>query len=271
MIFFFFYQDIALYVNDSADFDATVQVPNVYCTIYDCLNETNVYQTLNGLKQDSNPSEEQCDTYEIIANCVREKTVRSTKALPPIPTNSEKKHLPTPSDPTRDTPVVKVVDVSKGSDLSPKLPPRSNKTITEKFKRQISTSEFVTKECDVIGELQSNQNEESASCSASGVTAPKLPARSGDRQSKSVQSSAKQSNISGDHVKQNVNEMCIEDVCNVLQKLGLEKYIPVFQKQWIDGAILNELNADILHTECGMKKIEAVRLMSYVKKGHIPR
>ncbi|XP_055998319.1 uncharacterized protein LOC125683541 isoform X2 [Ostrea edulis] len=238
--------DIALYTNDSKDFDATVQVPNVYCTIYDCLNETDVYQSLHGLKPETHPAEEQCDTYEIIANCVRDKAI----VQPTIATKPERKLSVTPQHPTADK---LVADVAKGSDVTPKVPPRS-RTVRVKDKRQISTSGFTMEECDAI---------------ASGVTekAPKVPPRSEERRGRNVQSN----NIPVDLVTGNVNEMNIEDVSNLLHKLGLEKYIPVFQKQWIDGAILNELNADILHSECGMNKIEAVRLMSYVKRGHIPR
>lgn len=63
--------------------------------------------------------------------------------------------------------------------------------------------------------------------------------------------------------------MNVVDVGVLLQKLRFEKYVFVFEKQWIDGVILSELIVDIFYMDCGMIKLEVVRLMIYVEKGYI--
>ena len=94
---------------------------------------------------------------------------------------------------------------------------------------------------------------------------PNLPPRKTDPRGKCVGGKPTSRDITG-----RIEDMTIQDVGIALKKLRLEKYIPVFKQQWIDGAILRGLNADILHLECGMNRIEAIRLMTFVQNGHIP-
>ncbi|XP_061188308.1 uncharacterized protein LOC133196428 [Saccostrea echinata] len=247
--------DIALYDNDSEDFDATVRVPNVYCTLYDCLSETNVYQTLHGLKPDSSRTEEKCDTYDVISNCVREKV---PPVIPPKP--NIKKPLPSSKEQTAQK---TVANVSNEDDVKPFVPQRSDTASKGKVKRHTSTSTKVkstTHLHDVIEE------EVGTTPKSEETTTPKLPPRGGDGIGNNVRS-----NLCVENARKNVNEMDIKEVGDMLKKLGLEKYVPIFKEKWIDGAILSELSIDILHKECSMSKIEAVRLMSYVQKGHVPR
>ncbi|XP_062584374.1 uncharacterized protein LOC134246113 [Saccostrea cucullata] len=247
--------DIALYDNDSEDFDATVRVPNVYCTLHDCLSETNVYQTLHGLKPDSSPTEEKCNTYEVISNCDREKEIKVPPKIPPKP--NTKKSLSIPEEQTAQKPIA---DVSK-DDVRPLVPRRSDTSAKGKVQRHISTSTKakITTPCNV------SIDEKDGTTPKSEET-PKLPPRGGDSRGKNVRGNPRVENT-----RVNVKGMSLTDVGELLKELGLEKYVPVFQEKWIDGAILSELNTDILHQECGMGKIEAVRLMSFVQKGHIPR
>jgi len=63
--------------------------------------------------------------------------------------------------------------------------------------------------------------------------------------------------------------MTVVDVGEILSRLALGKYVEVFQEQMIDGPLLLDLDNDIL-AEFGFKKIEILRLMKFIKSGHVP-
>lgn len=279
--------DIALYAKEDGDFDATVQVPQVYCTLHDCLNEINVYQTLTGSKPEKRRPDENCDTYEVIASCTREQAPSCSEdtkpKIPPKPQyKSKSMHRSRSAD-----------DSAKSGGALPGIPPRRGTCVTRtnKVKGQTSLLGLFKKhhDHDDTGETSSelkgvyedisetsrdnmsspsrlvSQSSFSAKTDPEDVNAPVLPARNINPRGKNIRNKPATTNA-----KKDLQKMNVADVGVLLQKLKLEKYASVFEKQWIDGAILSELTADILHTDCGMTKLEAVRLMTYVEKGHIP-
>lgn len=65
-------------------------------------------------------------------------------------------------------------------------------------------------------------------------------------------------------------KLSIDEVAHYLTKLKLEKYVEGFKSQLIDGAMLVDLDRDILREDFGMKAIEALRLLKFAKEGHLP-
>eukprot|EP00105_Crassostrea_gigas_P017177 XP_011434847.1 PREDICTED: uncharacterized protein LOC105333519 [Crassostrea gigas] len=276
--------DIALYTKEDGGFDATVQVPQVYCTLHDCLNETNVYQTLTGSKLEKRRPDENSDTYEVISSCTREQAPSCSEdtkpKIPPKPRHKFKSmHRSRSAD-----------DSAKSGGAVPGIPPRRGTCVTRtnKVKGQTSLLGLFKKHNDTgktsselknvyedISETSSDnmsspsrlfsQSSFSAKTDPEDVNAPVLPARNINPRGKNIPHKPAILDV-----KKDLQKMNVADIGALLKKLRLEKYASVFEKQWIDGAILSELTADILHTDCKMTKLEAVRLMTYVEKGHIP-
>ncbi|XP_045181148.2 uncharacterized protein LOC123540306 isoform X2 [Mercenaria mercenaria] len=67
-----------------------------------------------------------------------------------------------------------------------------------------------------------------------------------------------------------VAELSVENVCEYLKELNLSQYVDSFKEHMIDGAMLVELEPDLLREEIGMKRIEAIRLMKFAKEGRLP-
>ena len=68
-----------------------------------------------------------------------------------------------------------------------------------------------------------------------------------------------------------VNDMSVQNIQDILKFLNLSKYCDVFQQHLIDGAILDQLTEQILRNDCSFMHDEAVRLMKYVRSGHVPK
>ena len=56
-----------------------------------------------------------------------------------------------------------------------------------------------------------------------------------------------------------------------MRQLNLADYISLFEEHMVDGAILKELDVEILKTDFGFKGIEAIRMMKFAREGHIPK
>ena len=56
-----------------------------------------------------------------------------------------------------------------------------------------------------------------------------------------------------------------------MHKLRLSKYTTLFQEQMVDGAILKDMDLDLLKSDFGLSGIEAIRLIKFAKEGHIPK
>ncbi|XP_076084240.1 uncharacterized protein LOC143055004 [Mytilus galloprovincialis] len=63
----------------------------------------------------------------------------------------------------------------------------------------------------------------------------------------------------------------ISDVVDILTKLKLEKYSELFEEDMVDGMTLKNFSEGELKEEYKMRHAEAVRLMNYVRHGHIPK
>lgn len=68
-----------------------------------------------------------------------------------------------------------------------------------------------------------------------------------------------------------ISDKSIVDITNILYKLNLSKYSEKFTEDMVDGMTLTAFTADELKKEYGMRHAEAVRLMNYVRRGHIPQ
>lgn len=68
-----------------------------------------------------------------------------------------------------------------------------------------------------------------------------------------------------------VNDKSVQEILGILKTLNLSKYCKEFADQLVDGAVLQELNEDILRKDFNFMHVEAVRLMKYVRSGHIPK
>ncbi|KAK3596634.1 hypothetical protein CHS0354_039812 [Potamilus streckersoni] len=70
--------------------------------------------------------------------------------------------------------------------------------------------------------------------------------------------------------KYSVYSYTIKEVEQTLKALRLEKHFKTFEKNMVDGRILSKLNEEILVREFGLSRTEAIRLMAFVREGHIP-
>ncbi|CAC5385892.1 unnamed protein product [Mytilus coruscus] len=68
-----------------------------------------------------------------------------------------------------------------------------------------------------------------------------------------------------------VNEKSLQEILGILKTLNLSKYCKEFADRLVDGAVLQELNEEILRKDFNFMHVEAIRLMKYVSSGHIPK
>lgn len=68
-----------------------------------------------------------------------------------------------------------------------------------------------------------------------------------------------------------VASLTVEDVCDYLEKLHLEKYSDMFIANMVDGVLLLTLDEDVLTNDFDMKKIEALRLLRFAREGTLPK
>ena len=68
-----------------------------------------------------------------------------------------------------------------------------------------------------------------------------------------------------------VNDKSVQNIQDILKSLNLSKYCDVFQKHLIDGNILSDLTEQSLRSDFSFMYVEAVRLMKYVRAGHVPK
>ncbi|XP_041361680.1 uncharacterized protein LOC121377672 [Gigantopelta aegis] len=68
-----------------------------------------------------------------------------------------------------------------------------------------------------------------------------------------------------------VESLGIEELCAQLERLRLHKHVKVFRKKGISGVILKSLSESVLKQELHFKDFEIIKLMAFIKKGHIPK
>lgn len=78
-------------------------------------------------------------------------------------------------------------------------------------------------------------------------------------------------NSSAGSVKSYISDMSVEDIQSLLGALNLTKYKKDFRKHLIDGAMLEGLEETILREDFKFKHVEVIRLMKYIREGHMPK
>ncbi|KAK3577625.1 hypothetical protein CHS0354_013691 [Potamilus streckersoni] len=63
----------------------------------------------------------------------------------------------------------------------------------------------------------------------------------------------------------------VTDVSNLLKKLKLEQYVTQFQESGINGQILFTLNEKVLEEKYNFRKVDTLKLMFFIRTGHIPQ
>lgn len=69
----------------------------------------------------------------------------------------------------------------------------------------------------------------------------------------------------------NVELLTVEDVCDWLKKLKLERYVDVFLENQVDGTLLKDMNERILKEDFGMKDFDILKLTKFAKFGYFPK
>lgn len=67
-----------------------------------------------------------------------------------------------------------------------------------------------------------------------------------------------------------VTKLTIEEVIVYMKRLGLGQYEDIFRNEMIDGALLADLDKDILKDDFGMKGVEILKLRKFAHEGHVP-
>ncbi|XP_053382829.1 uncharacterized protein LOC128549662 [Mercenaria mercenaria] len=73
------------------------------------------------------------------------------------------------------------------------------------------------------------------------------------------------------HQVVNFAALSVEEVGHYLKEMNLGKYISAFKSEMIDGTILSHLDEDILTRELNMTRLEALRLLNFIKEGYLPQ
>ncbi|KAL3891481.1 hypothetical protein ACJMK2_003743 [Sinanodonta woodiana] len=63
----------------------------------------------------------------------------------------------------------------------------------------------------------------------------------------------------------------VTDVSNLLKKLKLERYVIMFEQNGIDGQGLFTLNEHILQEKYNFRRVDVLKLMFFIRTGHIPQ
>ncbi|XP_076084566.1 uncharacterized protein LOC143055312 isoform X2 [Mytilus galloprovincialis] len=88
---------------------------------------------------------------------------------------------------------------------------------------------------------------------------------------KPATTTGQRSQTSEPEVVVDVASLTIEDVSEWLRKLKLEKYSDVFEENQVDGCILLSIDEDMLKEDFHMSRFEVMKLMKFVRNGHVPR
>ncbi|XP_067665426.1 uncharacterized protein [Haliotis asinina] len=99
-------------------------------------------------------------------------------------------------------------------------------------------------------------NENQLQRTVTGNTAvPELPPRKGSTK----------------HVAEHLKDLTIEGFSKALKELKLVKHVSTFRNHQVDGTLANEFTIDVLKTDFKLTGFESVKLMKFIKTGHIPR
>lgn len=105
---------------------------------------------------------------------------------------------------------------------------------------------------------------------SSGKNVAHAPGMAGSSEAPETQTTA---GVADDHEADvlGIKEKNIHEIVDILRQLKLVKYCEMFEEDMIDGMTLKGFNEEDLKRDYGMRHAEAVRLMNYVRRGHIPK
>jgi len=67
-----------------------------------------------------------------------------------------------------------------------------------------------------------------------------------------------------------LDDLSVSGVGEILKKLKLGNYVHKFADDMVSGSIVGEFDEDLLKEEYNLRKIEVIRLMKFIRTGHIP-
>ncbi|KAL3891474.1 hypothetical protein ACJMK2_003736 [Sinanodonta woodiana] len=150
------------------------------------------------------------------------------------------------------------------------------------MKEELASSTLTMKKTPALPEKQT-KSQDNPYISMPGNIRPALPPRNPETtkinvdQSKNPNEQLPSPSIrqvtptySNDALPDDIEHYMIKDVNEALRRLKLEKYIPEFTNQMIDGRILRSLDETVLREDFHFTRIEALRLVNFAKDGHIP-
>ncbi|XP_046350961.1 uncharacterized protein LOC124131620 isoform X2 [Haliotis rufescens] len=140
---------------------------------------------------------------------------------------------------------------------------KPQKTSVTKITKSVSTTSQDTSCRPKLPSRSSSFSEDASAINVSqvqgtvsdDVPVPKLPPRRG---------SIKQ-------VPNHLKDLTIEGFSKALKELKLVKYISKFQNQQVDGLLAHEFTMDVLKSDFKFTGFESVKLMKFIKTGHIPK
>jgi hypothetical protein len=68
-----------------------------------------------------------------------------------------------------------------------------------------------------------------------------------------------------------IDSLSIQDLGEYLHILNIGQYAERLADAQIDGILLRELDEQILDEEFGFKRFEAIKLMKFARRGHLPK
>ncbi|OWF47032.1 uncharacterized protein LOC110454881 [Mizuhopecten yessoensis] len=72
-------------------------------------------------------------------------------------------------------------------------------------------------------------------------------------------------------IRKSLKHKSVSDIKKCMLELKLQRYANRFEEELIDGPMFVDLTEDILKEEFKMSKLEIVRLLMFIRTGHIPR
>lgn len=160
---------------------------------------------------------------------------------------------------------------SKGSDLPPSVPKRNSIITSESETNTVSVTQ-IRKTFDPIyvGRAVPVQQQSTAVVSSTDdlSTSTVIYAKS-TKQSFTSPQNLQQSTDSGGTV--DIKSLTIEDVCDWLKKLNLNRYCGPFLENQVDGCLLMELDKNMLKEDFGMRDFDILKLMKFAQTGYVPK
>lgn len=161
-------------------------------------------------------------------------------------------------------------------------PPKTMPKPSIKHKALPPTPEIVTQPCPAptipqrkpvtVGPQNTKAHNVTAAIYSNDIPRSKIqPTMQVDQSSPNTIQTNAEKEVPESNIPENISNLTIDEVAVYMKKLKLEKYVPKFKEQLIDGRMLLDLDKDILKEEFGLTVIEAIRLINFARDGHVPK